>query len=191
MQGKIGSVGLRWQLLFARATFSVVPLTKACAKYKRLSHAEISNVQTLWMQYSFCRIHRLSRFPCNASVQFKIHTTAGVWLSENDIIQRNRERRLEFWNKNVSVSAVPTGSPSRGGDATGYAFDINQPSLPSPFYSVLASVFVFTCGSFTVFHSINSPDNSPLSYSVLPALFLPYRSFQLYISLRKSPSALI
>ena len=30
----------------------------------------------------------------------------------------------------------------------------------------------------TVFHSINSPDNSLLSYSVLPGLFLPYWSFQ-------------
>ena len=30
----------------------------------------------------------------------------------------------------------------------------------------------------TVFHSINSPDNSPFSHSVLPVLFLPYWSFQ-------------
>ena len=43
----------------------------------------------------------------------------------------------------------------------------------------------------TVFLSINSPNNSPLSHSVLPALFLPYWSFQVYISLWKSPSALI
>ena len=46
-------------------------------------------------------------------------------------------------------------------------------------------------GPSTVFHSINSLDNSPLSYSVLLVLFLPYWSFQLYISLSKSPSALI
>ena len=58
------------------------------------------------------------------------------------------------------------------------------------FYSVLVSVSVFM-GLSTVFHSINSPDNTPLSHSVLPVLFVPYRSFQLYISLRKSPSALI
>ena len=43
----------------------------------------------------------------------------------------------------------------------------------------------------TIFHSINSQDNSPLSHSVLPILFLPYWSFQLHISLWKSPSALI
>ena len=49
------------------------------------------------------------------------------------------------------------------------------------FYSVLVSIFVFIALS-TVFHSINSPDNSPFSHSVLPVLFLPYWSFQLYIS---------
>ena len=38
--------------------------------------------------------------------------------------------------------------------------DINQPSLPTPFYSVLVSISVFMALS-TVFHSINSPDNSP------------------------------
>ena len=42
--------------------------------------------------------------------------------------------------------------------------DINHPSLPTPFYSVLVSISVFMALS-TVFHSINSPDNSPLSHS--------------------------
>ena len=85
---------------------------------------------------------------------------------------------------------VPVGSPSRGGDVVVYVYDINQPSFPTPFYSVLVSVSVFKAFS-TVFHSINSPDNSPLSHSVLLVLFLPYWSFQLSISLGKSPSALI
>ena len=40
------------------------------------------------------------------------------------------------------------------------------------------------------FHSTNSPDNSTLSHPVLVVLFLPYWSFQPYISLCKSPSAL-
>ena len=62
-----------------------------------------------------------------------------------------------------------------------YVKDINQPSLPTP-YSVLVSVSVFVALS-TVFHSLNSPDNSPLSHSVLPVLFLLYWSFQLYVSL--------
>ena len=61
-----------------------------------------------------------------------------------------------------------------------HVFDTNQPSLPAPFffYSVLVSMTVFMALS-TVFHSINSPDNSPLSHPVLPVLFLFYWSFQL------------
>ena len=77
----------------------------------------------------------------------------------------------------VSLSLVPTDSPSRGVDVAVYVFDINRPSLPTAFYSVLVSVSVFMTLS-TVFHSMNSPDNSPLSQSVLP-----YRFFQLYNSL--------
>ena len=58
-----------------------------------------------------------------------------------------------------------------------HVFNINQSSLPTPFYSVLVSVSVFVALS-TVFHSINSPDNCPLSHSVLLVfLFLPYWSF--------------
>ena len=38
---------------------------------------------------------------------------------------------------------VPAGSPSRGGDVAAYVFDINQPSLPTPFYYVLVTVSVF------------------------------------------------
>ena len=63
--------------------------------------------------------------------------------------------------------------PSRGGDVAVNVFDINQPSLPTPFYSILVSIFVFMALS-PVFHSINSPENSPLSHTVLPVLFLPY-----------------
>ena len=63
--------------------------------------------------------------------------------------------------------------------------DTNQPSLPTPFYSVLVSISVFIALS-TVFYSINSPDNSPFSHSVLPVLSLPYWFFQLYISFYES-----
>ena len=51
------------------------------------------------------------------------------------------------------------------------SFDINQLSLPIPFYSVLESVSVFMALS-TVLHYINSPDNCPLSHSVLPVLLV-------------------
>ena len=80
------------------------------------------------------------------------------------------------------MHGVPAGSPSRGGDVAVYVFDINQPSLPTPFYPVLVSIFVFVALS-TVFHSINSPDNSPFSDSVFPVLSLLYWSFQLFVSL--------
>ena len=79
-------------------------------------------------------------------------------------------------------ASVPAGSPSRGGDVAVYIFDINQPSLPTPCYSVLASVSVFMALS-TVFHSMIFSDNSLLSQSVLLVIFLPYWSFQLQISL--------
>ena len=58
--------------------------------------------------------------------------------------------------------------------------DINHLSLPTPFYFVLLSVYVSMALS-TVFYYINSPNNTLLSNSVLPVLFLPYWSFQLYI----------
>ena len=67
---------------------------------------------------------------------------------------------------------IPAASPSRGGDVTVYVFQVNQPSLPSPFYSVLVFVFVLMALS-AIFQSMNSPPNSPLSHSVLSVLFLP------------------
>ena len=85
------------------------------------------------------------------------------------------------------MSLVPAGSPSRGGDVAVYVSNISQPSLPTPFYSVLVTVSVFMALS-TVFHSINSPDNSALSLSssglisallVLSTILSPYESLPL------------
>ena len=94
---------------------------------------------------------------------------------------------LNFCIEPVSIlsfflNVVSTGSSSCGGDVAVYVFDMNQPSLPTPFYSVLVSVSDFMALS-TVFHSINSPYNSLLSHSVLLVLFLPYWYFQLYMFL--------
>ena len=47
---------------------------------------------------------------------------------------------------------VPAGSPLRGGDVAVYVADINQPCLPTPFYSILVSISVFMALS-TVFLS--------------------------------------
>ena len=68
------------------------------------------------------------------------------------------------------------------GDVAVYVLDINQRSLPTPFYSVPVSVSVFMALS-TVFNSIDSPDNSLLSHSGLLVLFLPHWSSELNISL--------
>ena len=76
----------------------------------------------------------------------------------------------------VFVSSVPACEPSRGGDVVVYVKDVNQPSLPTPFYPVLVSISVLMVLS-TVFLSIISPDNLPLSHSVLTVLFPPYWSF--------------
>ena len=78
---------------------------------------------------------------------------------------------------------VTTGSRSRSEDVLVYVFDTNQPSLPTPFYSVLVSVSIFKALS-TVFHSLNSPDNSPLSHSVLLVLFCLIGPFN-YVPLLK------
>ena len=93
---------------------------------------------------------------------------------------------------------VNTGSPSRSGNVTIYVFDINQLSLPTPFYSVLVSISVFVTLS-TVFHSINSPDNFSLSHCsfifylffffILTVLWTKHLVFLFF--LWKSPSALI
>ena len=93
----------------------------------------------------------------------------------------------------IIISIIVIISPRAHLHAVGmlwFMSGINQPSLPTPFYSVLVSISVFMALS-TVFHSISSPDNSPFSDSVLPVLSLPYWSFQLYISLWKPPPALI
>ena len=84
-----------------------------------------------------------------------------------------------------SCYSVSMGPLSRGGDVAVYVFDINQPSLPTPFYYVLVSVSVFVALS-TVVHSINSSNNSPLSHSVLSGLFCfigPFNYISLYESL--------
>ena len=47
----------------------------------------------------------------------------------------------------VGPQTVPAGSPSRGGDVKVCVFDINQPSLPTPFTLFLC--LFLSCGLFT------------------------------------------
>ena len=81
------------------------------------------------------------------------------------------------------------GSPSRGGDVTVEVPDKNQPSLPHAFYCVLVSVSVFMALS-TVFRSINSPDNSPLSHSVLISALLILSTIYLFMKISLSPDVM-
>ena len=62
----------------------------------------------------------------------------------------------------LTRSRVPTGSLSRGGDVTVYVWH-KLTDLTHFFFSVLVSISVFMALS-TVFHSINSPNNSPFSH---------------------------
>ena len=113
---------------------------------------------------------------------FLLSPSLGEWPFHN-------HDTVTSWDLFCPLLFVPTGSPWRGGDVAVYVFDANQPSLPIYFYSVLLPISVFMALS-TVFHAINSPDNSPLSYSVLPVVRLLYWSFQLCIYLWNSPSVM-
>ena len=86
---------------------------------------------------------------------------------------------------------VPVGSPSRGGDVVVYFKNINQPTLLTHFInSVLVSISVFMALS-TVFHFLNPLDSPLPSRSVVPVLFLPDWSFELYNLFMKVYLALI
>ena len=67
----------------------------------------------------------------------------------------------------MTIVIVPAGSPSHGGDVKICVLGINQPSLPTPF-PLFLYLFLSLMALSPVFHSINSPDNSPCSHSVLP-----------------------
>ena len=73
---------------------------------------------------------------------------------------------------------VTAGSPLRDGDVKVYILGYKPTELAHSFYSI---VVVFAALS-TIFHFVNS-SNSPFFHSVLPVLFLPYWSIQLYISI--------
>ena len=76
---------------------------------------------------------------------------------------------------------VPTVSPSRGGDVTVHVYNRNQPSLPTPFCSVLVSTSGFMALS-TVFHSINSRSDNCFLTQFFRAYLCLISSFN-YISL--------
>ena len=95
-----------------------------------------------------------------------------------------------YWTKLVSPDISLCGLTFTWLGRCGSCLRHEPTELARSFSSVLVSISVFMALS-TVFYSINSPENSLFSHSALPVLSLPYWSFQLYVSLWKSPSALI
>ena len=85
---------------------------------------------------------------------------------------------------------VLSTQPASGGDVAVYAFDINQPSLPTSVYSVLVSVSVFMALS-TVFHFINSPHQLSAFSLCSPGLVSALLVFSTISLFMKAPSALI
>ena len=167
-----------------------------CLRFGPCLHNDLSSLSTPLLLFS-CNI--VAEWNIKVSLHFKKSSSVCevICMKLRSFCLSEALRRLSvvyFEDKGAKSSIVsqiiPAGSPTRGGDGRVCVCDIYQPSLPTPFYSVLASISIFMALS-TVFHSINSPDNSPFSHSVLPVLSLPYWSFQLDVSLRKSPSALI
>ena len=122
---------------------------------------------------------RLLRALTHGQTSVAVTKFGNVFLSHSCAISLSPAKRAR-----VPERKVPVGSPSRGGDVTVYVFDVNQPSLPTPFHSVLVSISVFMALS-TVFHSINSPDNSLLSHSVLLISALVVLS-AIYLSMKVS-----
>ena len=88
-----------------------------------------------------------------------------VWYMCNDVLEMLDLALPESTQPNISLVTAPAASPSRGGDVAEYVFDINQPSLPTPFYCIPVTLSVVMALSF-VFHSISSPNNSPRSLSL-------------------------
>ena len=108
------------------------------------------------------------------------------WSCQKRRLQHPHHMEMSPWGL---LKFVPNGMQDSYGFDKDANANIKQPSLPTPPCPVLVSVSVLMALS-TVLHSINSHDHCPPSHSVLLVLCLPYWSFQLFISLRKSPSAL-
>ena len=129
---------------------------------------------------------------CHLISYMSIHPCLNQRGLENDRLRsssRSAVFKSHFIASMLHVSIVPKGSPSRGGDVAVYVFDINQLSLPTPFYSVLASI----C-HYGPFNCISFHQNS----TTLRFLTLFSRSYFCFIGpfnsispVCKSPSALV
>ena len=110
---------------------------------------------------------------------------------------RKREKDLLAWharNKVEPLKKVPMGPPSGGGDVAVKCQRHKPTELAHSFffYSVLVSISVFMALS-TVFHSLNSPDNSPLSHcsSSLISAVLVLLTIYLFMKVSISPGIIL
>ena len=115
------------------------------------------------MRKSALKVDSGTRIPCHTR-KLKLHQ----WRAGQALYPLSYKSSQKFFFLNV-----PVGLTFTWWGCCGLCRRHNQPSLPTPFYSVLLSVSVFMALS-TVFYSINSPLNSLLSHSVLLVLSLPY-----------------
>ena len=147
------------QLLLAQSVVAIV-FRKAAIFHLGLKRHRSNMKQTLF-EFSFIFFA--------ASFFFLFFKAAENSCSRSSCV--NRVQWLGGWGccigASVSVPSVwvTAGWPSHGGDVTVYALDINQPSFHTLFLLLLC-LFLFIDLS-TVFHCINSLDNSLLSQSVL------------------------
>ena len=87
---------------------------------------------------------------------------------------RTFSKNFRTRGKSHHPSVSPRGLTFTWWECYVYVKDINQPSLPTPCYFVFVS-FSFFMALSTVFHSINSPGNSPfLSLGSSGLISLPY-----------------
>ena len=108
------------------------------------------------------------------------------------VMAYTNSNKNKFESLNTAKTS-PAGSRSRGGDVAVFVFDINQPSLPTPFYSVLVSISVFMALS-TVFHSISSSDNFfafSLCSSGLISALLALSTIYLFMKVSLGPDVIL
>ena len=146
-------------------------------------HWRIISHQQLWNRCNTKHIHLLlqnmhdtlgsSMFRPFTGVLYALFYTAS---SIPSLIETEKKQQPRMWNchihqtnKKIALFFSFASTPwthLHMVEMLRFVSDINQPSLPNPFYSILVSISVFVTLS-TVFHSINSPNNSPFSHSVL------------------------
>ena len=114
------------------------------------------------------------------------------------------------FSHNKHFHLVPADSPSRdgyvavvgmlqwwvcccGGYVVVYVFDINLPNSPTPFYSILGSIFCL-CGAYNCVSSIDSPNKLSafsLCSSGLTSALLVLSTLYLFIKVSFSPDIIL